>query len=177
MLIGENFSVLRNVLPLSWSEVIKMKHISPMVLIKPNRKSFILPLKNYSRHRSEQRMRREAFNFFLPSLNYWSLPQYKSVQRKRFFDPIDCPYEGFRQYAETEEDFIPTDLESKDHKKRTKAAEIVRTFFKDAAEVSNSTITKNANNLLTTLRHDDNDITWIGTTKQRGDAGRFKLSY
>ena len=28
-----------------------------------------------------------------------------------------------------------------------------------------------------TLQHDDNDITWIVTTKQRVEPGRFKLNY
>ena len=39
-------------------------------------------------------------------------------------------------------------------------------IFKAAAEVSNANIVRNPKNLLTTLQHDDNDITWIGTTKQ-----------
>ena len=38
-------------------------------------------------------------------------------------------------------------------------------IFKAAAEVSNANIVRNPKNLLT-LQHDDNDITWIGTTKQ-----------
>ena len=91
--------------------------------------------------------------------------------------PIDSPYEDFRGYSETGEDFIPTDLESRDLEKRTKAVEIVRKFFKHAAEVSNCNIIWNTNNLLTILPHDDNDITWIGKTKQRVDSGKFKLIY
>ena len=53
-----------------------------------------------------------------------------------------------------QEDFIATDLESKDLEKRTKAADIVQTFFKDAAEVCNLNIIKNAN-LLTTIQDDN----------------------
>ena len=91
--------------------------------------------------------------------------------------PIDCPYEDFRWYSETGEDFIPTDLETRDLEKRTTAKEIVRKFFKDAVEASSSNIMRNTNNLLMTLRYDDNDITWIVTTKQRVEPGRFKLNY
>ena len=91
--------------------------------------------------------------------------------------PIDYPYEDFRQYSEAGEDFIPNDLESKDLEKRIKAVEIVRKFFKYAVEVSNSNIIWNTNNLLTILRYNGNDITWIGTTKQRVHSGKFKLIY
>lgn len=91
--------------------------------------------------------------------------------------PIDCPYEDFRWYLETGEDFIPIDLESRDLEKRTTAMETVRIFFKDAIEASSSNIMRNTNNLLMTLQHDDNDITWIVTTKQRVEPGRFKLNY
>ena len=54
--------------------------------------------------------------------------------------PIDCPYEDFRWYLETGEDFIPIDLESRDLEKRTTAMETVRIFFKDAIEASSSNI-------------------------------------
>ena len=56
--------------------------------------------------------------------------------------------------------------------KHTKAAEIVQKCLKDVAKVPNSNIITNANDLLTTLQHNHNDITWIGTTKQRVDIGR-----
>ena len=65
--------------------------------------------------------------------------------------PIDCPYQDFRWYSETGEDFIQTDLELRNLEKQTRAAEIVRKFFKDVTEVSNSNIIGNANNLFTAL--------------------------
>ena len=69
-------------------------------------------------------------------------------------------------------------LESRDLEKRGNAAETVRRFFKDAVEVSNSNIVRNANNLLMDLpRDDDKNITWVGTTKKRVDSKKFKLSY
>ena len=91
--------------------------------------------------------------------------------------PIGCPYEAFKQYSKNGKDFVPSDLELRDLEKRQNRAETVRRFFKDVVEVSNSNIVRNANNLLMDLpRDNDKKITWIGTTKQRVDSGKFKLN-
>ena len=92
--------------------------------------------------------------------------------------PIDCPFEAFKQYSENEEDFVPSDVESRHLEKCETAAETVRRFFKDAVEVSNSNIVRNENNFLTDLpRDNDKNITRIGTMKERVDSGEFKLNY
>ena len=92
--------------------------------------------------------------------------------------PIDCPFEEFKQYSENEEDFVPSDVESRHLEKCETAAETVRRFFKDAVEVSNSNIVRNENNFLTDLpRDNDKNITRIGTMKERVDSGEFKLNY
>ena len=92
--------------------------------------------------------------------------------------PSDCPYEDFRHYSKTGEDFMPQDLQSRDPEKRIKVVEIVQKIFKDAVEVSNTNIIRNANNLLTTLPPDSyKDIVWIGTTKQRVESQKFKIGY
>ena len=65
--------------------------------------------------------------------------------------PIDCPYEDFRQYLKTGEDFMPQDLESRDLEKRSKAVQVLQKIFKDGVEVSGANIIRNSNNLLTTL--------------------------
>ena len=114
--------------------------------------------------------------FYLPSTTNRS-HDINHFKENISLDPIDCPYEDFRWYSETGEDFIPKDFELRDLEKQTKAAEIVRKVFKGATEVSNSNIIGNESNLFTVLQHDGNDITWIGTTKQRVDSGRFKLNY
>ena len=73
---------------------------------------------------------------------------------------------------------MPSGLESRDLEKRENAAETVRRFLKDAVEVSNYNIVRNANNLLMDLpRDDDKNITWVGTTKKRVDSEKFKLIY
>ena len=91
--------------------------------------------------------------------------------------PIACPYENLRQYSKAGKDFTPQDLESRDQEKRSKAVQIVQKVFKDAVEMSNANIIRNANNLLTTLPpYSDNDISWVGTTKQR-KFQKFKLGY
>ena len=64
---------------------------------------------------------------------------------------IDCPYENFRQYLKTGEDFMPQDLESRDLEKLSKAVQVLQKIFKDGVEVSGANIIRNANNLLTTL--------------------------
>lgn len=74
-------------------------------------------------------------------------------------------YEDFREHSETGEDFIQMDLESRDHKKRINAAEIVRKLFRDASEVFNSYILRNSKNLLKTLPHNRNDIARYNETK------------
>ena len=91
--------------------------------------------------------------------------------------PIDCPHEAFKQYSKNGKDFVPSDLESRGLKKHENAAKTVRRFIKESVEVSNSNIVSNASNLLTDRpRGNDKNITWIVTTKQRVDSGKFKLS-
>ena len=73
---------------------------------------------------------------------------------------------------------MPQDVQSRDPEKRIKEVEIVQKIFKDAVEVSNTNIIRNANNLLTTLLPDSyKDIAWIGTTKQRVESQKFKIGY
>ena len=82
--------------------------------------------------------------------------------------PIDCPYESFRQYSRTGNDFVPQDLESRDPEKRNKAVGTVKRLFKEVVEVSNSNLIRNVNTLISTLPPDnENDITWIGKTKKK----------
>ena len=72
---------------------------------------------------------------------------------------------------------MPQDLESRDLEKRSKAVQVLLKNFKDAVDVSNANIIRNANNLLTTLSPDsDEDISWIGATKQK-EFKKFKLGY
>ena len=63
----------------------------------------------------EQRTRQEASTlcFYLPSTTdrCHSINQYRDHVS---LHPIDCPYENFRQYSKTGEDFMPQDLELRD---------------------------------------------------------------
>ena len=79
--------------------------------------------------------------------------------------PTDCFYENFKQYSSSSDDFIPQDFDSRDQKKWSVAVEIVRNFFKDTANVSNSNLVRNANKMMSTLRHASNDIRWVGPTR------------
>ena len=157
---------------------------------KPNRKSFILLLKSYCRIYSvvpvlkniktckpNKDKRRIIYLIYLPSSTIDSSHNVSQFKEDVSLHPTDCRYQDFRRYSETGENNIPTDWESRDLEKRTKAAEFVRKCFKDVNETSNSNIIWNANDLLTTLKHDRNDITCVGSTKQRVDAGKFKFNY
>lgn len=66
-----------------------------------------------------------------------------------------------KQYLSSGDDFIPQDLDSRDKEKRSVAAETVWNFFEDAVNVSNSNLVRNANNLMSTLLHRSNDISWV----------------
>ena len=127
----------------------------------------------------EQRSRREKSTLFFylhsASNRFHVINQFRENVS---LHPIDCPYEASKQYSKNGKDFVSSGLESRDLEKRGNAAETVRRFFKDAVEVSNSNIVRNANNLLMDLpRDDDKNITWVGTTKKRVDSKKFKLSY
>ena len=69
-----------------------------------------------------------------------------------------------RKYSATGRDFYPQDLDSSDIEKRVVAREIVMNFFKDAVPVSNSSLLRNANILLTSGNakiNPDEQVSWI----------------
>ena len=73
------------------------------------------------------------------------------------------------------EPLSPQDLDSNDPEKRCVAREVVVNFFKEAIEVSNSNLIRNANTLL--LKGDTkiaDDFNWINQNKSQD---KFKLTY
>ena len=91
--------------------------------------------------------------------------------------PIDCPYESFRQYSKTGDDFVSQDFELRDLEKRNKVVGIVQRLFKEAVEVSNSNLIRNVNNLILKLPPEyENGITWIGKTKKGSSLKNLSLT-
>ena len=63
--------------------------------------------------------------------------------------------------------------------RRLAAKEIVINFFKDAVQVSNSNLVRNANTLLTSSNakiNPDQEIRWIGKSRKR-EQDKFKFTY
>ena len=89
---------------------------------------------------------------------------------------IDCIYKNFKQYLSSGDEFMPQDLNSTDPQKRAIATEIVLDFFKDVVNVSNVNLVRNSNNLLTSLTKANDDLVWVGTSKERFDSTKFKLT-
>ena len=67
------------------------------------------------------------------------------------------------------------DLDSCDQEKWSAAIEIVQNLFKEAVNVSNLNLTRNANNLISTLLRVSDGISWVGSTKKHLDSDQFKL--
>ena len=87
--------------------------------------------------------------------------------------------EDFRKYSATGRDFYPQALDPPDMEKRLVAREIIVNFFKDAVQVSNSNLVRNANTLLTSGNakiNPDEQISWIGKSGKR-EQDRFKFMY
>ena len=62
--------------------------------------------------------------------------------------PIDCRYNDFKLDLKSGHDFIPQDLDSWNENKRLIAWEIAVNFFKEAIEIYNSNLVRNANTLV-----------------------------
>ena len=117
--------------------------------------------------------------FYLPSTTDWK-KKISQLVKNLSLHPIDCRYEDFKNYSRNQTDFTPQDLESPDLNKRLAAREIVVNFFKDAAQLSNLNLLRNAaNTLLLTGGAKINAggvINWIGKS-QTLDQDRFRSTY
>ena len=89
--------------------------------------------------------------------------------------PIDCLYDDFVKHSPKNEPFTPQDPDSNDPEKRCVAREVVVDFFKEAIEVSNSSLIRNANTLL--LRGDTKIAEDFNWSNQNKSQDKFKLTY
>ena len=95
------------------------------------------------------------------------------------FHPIDCRYEDFRKYPTNGREFMLPDLDSLDLERRLAAREIAVKFFKDAVQVSNSNLVRNAKTLWTSGNakiNPEKEISWIGKSGKR-EQDKFKFKY
>ena len=62
--------------------------------------------------------------------------------------PIDCAYEDFSNYSLKNKTFYPQHLDSRFPEERAAAKEIVLSYFRHIAEISDSNLIRNANSLI-----------------------------
>ena len=73
--------------------------------------------------------------------------------------PIDIDYNEFATKNSSEKkDFNPSDLDSKNQGKRLEAREVLKNFFKDAVEISNTNLIRNSRALMATARVDNENF-------------------
>ena len=130
---------------------------------------------SFKKHNSMLTEETEGFSllfFYLPSTTDYkeSINQYRDQVQ---LYPVDCLYNDFTKYLSMGEKFMPQDLDSKDTKKRALAREIVVNFFKDAIQISNSNLKRNANTLLAKGEAKiSSDFAW---TDERNYQDKLKL--
>ena len=93
--------------------------------------------------------------------------------------PIDCAYEDFSDYFLKKKIFYQQHLDSRFPEEREAAKEIVLSYFKHIAEISNSNLIRNANSLIAKneVKIDpDVEFSWIGEIHPQNQT-KFKLGY
>ena len=157
-----------------------------MLIIKLNRKNFVLPLKNYC----------QTYSAALVSKNiraFYSNSRWNKRHSLYLASTTNCSH-AINQFIKTflcilltvyikildiiikQVKFHVLRFKIERSRKTNKSGCIVQRLFKDLVEVSNSNIVRNASNLLTALLN-DNDIDIACSTKQRVGSGKFKLNY
>ena len=88
---------------------------------------------------------------------------------------IDNDYNDFAtKYSSTKKDFNPSDLDSKNERKRLEPREVLENFFKDVAEISNANLIRNSRALMATTKIDNENVVWITEADPQNSSG-FKL--
>ena len=92
---------------------------------------------------------------------------------------IDCAYEDFSNYSLKTKTFYPQHLDSRFPEEREAAKEIVLSYFKHIAEISNSNLIRNANSFIAKneVKIDpDVEFSWISEIHPQNQT-KFKLGY
>ena len=117
--------------------------------------------------------------FFLPSIT----DRKEKINQFRdnvSFNLIDCYLEFLYNFSPDREDHFQSHLlNSTDIEKRGPQVELLHNFSRQMAETSNANFIRNGNHLLasSTEKRDNNEIAWVGLTKQRYETIKYKLIY
>ena len=135
--------------------------------------------KHYSEIRNEKRDNQDSslLFFFLPSItdrkesiNQW-LGHVNLV-------PIDLTIGFIESYSSKKEKFKPHLLNSTDPKERALQVETLLSVFKHMGQYSNQNLLGNVDYLLVKENRKSESMEWsVGSSKQRYDSSKFKLTY
>ena len=92
---------------------------------------------------------------------------------------VDCAYEDFSNYSLKTKTFYSQHLDSRFPEEREAAKEIVLSYFKHIAEISNSNLIRNANSFIAKneVKIDpDVEFSWISEIHPQNQT-KFKLGY
>ena len=88
--------------------------------------------------------------------------------------PIDCIYKDFKNYSPNDWEFMPHDLELIDQNKKVTARETALRFLRQAIEVSNSNLMRNANTFIRSAGSSDKII---GLNENPEVSQKFNVTY
>ena len=92
--------------------------------------------------------------------------------------PIDLTIEFIEGFLSNKERFKPHLLNSVNTKERAPQVEMLRVVFKHMVQYSNQNLSRNVDYLFVQENKKGESLEWkIGSSKQRYDSSKFKLSY
>ena len=135
--------------------------------------------KHYSEIRNEKRDNEDSslLFFFLPSITdrKESINQWMGHVN---LVPIDLTIDFIESYSSKKEKFKPHLLNSTDPKERAPQVEMLVGVFKHMAQYSNQNLSRNVDYLLVKENRKSESMEWsVGSSKQRYDSSKFKLTY
>ena len=135
-------------------------------------KKHIHEIMNERRHNEQT----SSLFFYLPSITNRK-EKINQFRDNVNLNPIDDSFGFLNSFSPDKADFQPHLLNSSDPGKRDPQVELLYNFFTQMAEASNANLIRNANFLRATEKRKNNEIVWVGPTKQRYDNMKFKLTY
>ena len=92
--------------------------------------------------------------------------------------PIDLTIDFIESYSSKKEKFKPHLLNSTNPKERAPQVEMFLGVFKNIAQYSNHNLSRNVDYLFVKENKKSENMEWsVGSSKQRYDSSKFKLTY
>ena len=135
--------------------------------------------KHYSEIRNEKRDYEDSSSpfFFLPSITDRK-ESIKQWMGHVSLVPIDLTIDFIQSYLSKKEKFKLHLLNSTDTKERAPQVEMLLSVFKHMAQYSNQNLLRNVDYLFTKENEKSQNMEWsVGSSKQRYDSSKFKLTY